>query len=312
MPLPPSAAPAPPQKWNTTPGESMARAPAGVPAAGASPLRRWAREVLDGFEDNDLLTYASAISFQILTAIVPFLLFVLALASVLHMSDVWHDHVAPQLRANFSPALFAAIKNAVVTVFTGPRLLWATLGGALALWQISGAVRAVMGVLARIYCSSRERSFVKRYSISFVLSLEVGVCFVLVAVCLLFAPFFSLTHAGAPVKVLGFLVRWVLIIALLWAIVGLLVRHAPAARQTVPWVSLGAGIVIVSWVVVSLVFYLYLTNVASYQSVFGSLASVIVSLAYLYISTTVFLFGAQLDAIIRAQATGTASGTDPS
>ena len=42
---------------------------------------------------------------------------------------------------------------------------------------------------------------------------------------------------------------------------------------------------------VSLVFYLYLTDIASYQSVFGGLASVIVALAYLYISATVFLFG---------------------
>lgn len=46
----------------------------------------------------------------------------------------------------------------------------------------------------------------------------------------------------------------------------------------------------------------------------GSLASVIVIIAYLYISTTAFLFGAQLDAIIRAQSTGTLSGVelDPS
>jgi uncharacterized BrkB/YihY/UPF0761 family membrane protein len=36
---------------------------------------------------------------------------------------------------------------------------------------------------------------------------------------------------------------------------------------------------------------------------------VIVAMAYLYTSATVFLFGAQLDAIIRAQATGTLSGT---
>ena len=166
-------------------------------------------------------------------------------------------------------------------------------------------------MLARIYCSSRERPFAKRYLISFALSIEVGVCFVLVATCLLFAPFFSVTHAGVPVRVLGFLLRWGLIIALLWAIVAILVRHAPAARQTVPWVTVGAGIVIGCWVLVSVVFSLYLTDIASYQSVFGSLASVIVALAYLYISATAFLFGAQLDAIIRAQATGTASGSAP-
>ena len=68
---------------------------------------------------------------------------------------------------------------------------------------------------------------------------------------------------------------------------------------------------IVSWLIVSVVFYLYLHDVASYQSVFGSLAAAIVVMAYLYLSTTVFLFGTQLDAIIRTQATGCAAGLGP-
>jgi membrane protein len=79
----------------------------------------------------------------------------------------------------------------------------------------------------------------------------------------------------------------------------------------VPWVSLGAAIVIASWVIVSVLFYLYLTDFASYESVFGSLAAVIVAMAYLYISAIVFLSGAQLDATIRERATGALSGTDP-
>ncbi len=96
--------------------------------------------------------------------------------------------------------------------------------------------------------------------------------------------------------------------------VGLLVHVAPPTPQPLPWVSLGTTIVTISWVIVSVAFYLYLTSLASYGSVFGSLASVIVVIAYLYVSTTAFLFGAQLDAIIRAQATGTLSGAqaDPS
>jgi hypothetical protein len=44
------------------------------------------------------------------------------------------------------------------------------------------------------------------------------------------------------------------------------------------------------------------------RSVFGSLAPVIVVIADLCISITAFLLGAQLDAIIRAQATGTLTG----
>jgi membrane protein len=269
------------------------------------------RALLDGFKRHDLLTYASAISFQILTAIIPFLLFVLGVAGSLHLNYVWRDHLEPHLRGNVSSAVFAVIENAVNNVFASRQVLWATVGGGLALWQVSGAVRAVMGALARIYGASAERSFVRRYVVSFVLSIEVGACFTLAALCLLLAPFFSIGHPGAAWYVFAFLVRWVLVVAFLLLIVGILVRHAPATPQTLPWVSLGATIVISSWMLVSLAFYLYLTELASYQSVFGSLAAVIVAMAYLYVSTTVFLFGAQLDAIIRAQATGTLSGVSP-
>jgi membrane protein len=272
--------------------------------------RELARALLDGFKQHDLLTYSSAISFQILTAIIPFLLFVLAVAGLLHLSSVWRDHLEPQIQANVSANVFAVISNAVNNVFARRRVLWATVGGALALWQVSGAVRAVMGALARIYGAHIERPFLRRYAVSFVLSIEVGACFILAALCLLLAPFLSMGHPGAAWEVFAFMVRWTLALALLLLAVGLLVRHAPGTAQTLPWVSLGATIVIASWAIVSLLFYLYLTKLASYGSVFGSLAAVIVAMAYLYISTTVFLFGAQLDAIIRAQATGALSGIE--
>ncbi|MDX6674139.1 MAG: rane protein [Solirubrobacteraceae bacterium] len=272
--------------------------------------RELTRAILDGFKRNDLLTYSSAISFQILTAIIPFALFVLAVAGLLDLSNVWRDHLEPEIRANVSPALFAVISNAVNKVFAGRQWLWATVGGGLALWQVSGAVRAVMGALGRIYGAPAERPFLRRYTVSFALSIEVGACFILAILCLLLAPFFSVAHEGVAWGVFAFVVRWALAAGLLLLAVGLLVRHAPATDQPLPWVSLGATIVIGLWVIVSVIFYFYLTAIASYESAFGSLAAVIVVMAYLYISTTVFLFGAQLDAIIRAQATGTLTGVE--
>ena len=267
------------------------------------------KAILDGFKQHDLLTYSSAISFQILTAIIPFLLFALAVAGLLHLSNVWTHHLEPEIRENVSAGAFAVISDAVDKVITARRVLWATLGGALALWQVSGAVRAVMGALGGIYGAAAERPFVRRYLISFVLSIEVGACFVLAALCLLLAPFFTMHHPGVAWEVVAFIVRWSVAAAFLLLAVGLLVRHAPGQHQTLPWVSLGAAIVIASWVVVSVGFYLYLTELASYDSVFGSLAAAIVAMAYLYVSTTVFLFGAQLDAIIRERSTGHVSAS---
>ena len=47
----------------------------------------WA--LLDGFKRNDVLTYPSAISFQILTAVVSFAMTMVALAGLLHLDGVW-------------------------------------------------------------------------------------------------------------------------------------------------------------------------------------------------------------------------------
>ncbi|MDQ6784433.1 MAG: YihY/virulence factor BrkB family protein [Actinomycetota bacterium] len=271
--------------------------------------RELARALLDGFKRHDLLTYSSAISFQILTATIPFVLFVLAVAGLLHLDSVWRVHLEPKIQMSVSAPVFTVISDGVNKVLGGRRVLWATVGGGLALWQVSGAVRAVMGALAHIYGAPSERPFIKRYAVSFALSIEVGACFVLAVLCLAFAPFFSVAHPGPAWDLFAFLVPWLLAVGLLLTAVGLLVRHAPATAQPLPWVSFGAAIVVGSWVIASLVFYFYLTKIASYGSVFGSLASVIVVMAYLYISTTVFLFGTQLDAILRAQATGALSGT---
>ena len=272
--------------------------------------RELSRALLDGFKQHDLLTYSSAISFQILTAVVPFFMFVLALAGLLHLDGVWRDHIAPEMRMHVSGAVFSVISSAVNKAFSGHQLLWATFGGGLALWQVSGAVRAVMGAFAQIYGATTERAFLRRYLISFALAIATGACFILAAVCLVLAPFFSMHHPGTAWDVFAFVARWSLGVGFLSLSVGLLVHVAPATRQPLPWVSLGTTIVTVWWVIISVGFYFYLTRLAAYGSVFGSLASVIVVMAYLYISTTAFLFGAQLDAIIRAQATGTLSGAE--
>ena len=270
-----------------------------------------ASSVLEGFHDNDLLTYASAIAFQILTAVIPFFLFVFAVAGLLHLGSLWQDHLAPQLRTHVSPGFYRVIADAVGKALGSKQVLWASTGGVLALWQVSGAVRAVMGAFGRIYDAPTERTFARRYLVSAGLAIAVGTCFILAVVSLALAPFFTVARPSPAWSVAVYVVRGLLAAFFLLLAVGLLVRVAPATRMPLPWVSQGAGLVIVSWLVASLGFYIYLTKVASYESVFGGLASLIVTMAYLYISVTVFLFGTQLDAIVRKRATGSRSGSTP-
>jgi membrane protein len=96
-------------------------------------------------------------------------------------------------------------------------------------------------------------------------------------------------------------IGWVAALILLLGVVGVIVRFAPAVERPVRWVSFGAVIVVIGWVVSSLAYGWYASSIADYGSAFGSLAAVMVTLGYIYLSSIVFLSGLQLDSLIRRE-----------
>jgi membrane protein len=263
-------------------------------------LRQLTKEMRDGFERNDLLTYASAISFQVLTAVVPFMLFALAMLGFLELTSVWHTDLAPEVRQRVSAASYKLINDTVTQVVDRKQVFWLSAGFALALWQVSGAVRAVMGALDGIYGSRRHRSLKERYLLSAWLSIVVTACLVGSFAVARFVPLL-LGDLPTLLALSAFIARWAVATALMALAVGLLAHFAPGVRRPLPWVSFGTGLVIVGWLAMSLGFGFYLSDVANYASIYGHLATVIVVMAYLYASAVVFLGGLQLDAIVRGE-----------
>lgn len=74
-------------------------------------IRELVHGVFAGFGENDLLTFASVISFQVMTAVIPLLMFGLALLGVLNLRSAWSDHLAPQLKSNVSPDVFHLVDH---------------------------------------------------------------------------------------------------------------------------------------------------------------------------------------------------------
>jgi membrane protein len=255
--------------------------------------RRTAKALVRAFAEHDLLTYASAIAFQAFFALIPLTLTALGLLGALHLQSVWSDDLAPQLKPQVSGPVFQVIDGTVRRVFEARSLFWATLGAALTVWEVSGAMRAVMTVLDRIYRVRRERSWRERYGISIGLS-------ALVIVLLLGAGgvmIFGHVIDGLVTSVL----RWPVAAALLLAALVAVVRWAPAAEREWHWVSFGTGIVVIAWLGMSSGFSLYLRELADYGSIFGNLATLIITLEYLYLTAIVFLGGLAIDGLAQQE-----------
>jgi membrane protein len=101
-----------------------------------------------------------------------------------------------------------------------------------------------------------------------------------------------------------FVLRLILSAGILIIMVSLLLRFTVPEHLEVRWVTFGSSLAIAIWLVSSSLFGWYLTNFAyrGYQQAFGVLSLLIVVMTYLYITAIAFLVGAELDALLVAEA----------
>src|SRR5215212_5495386 len=138
--------------------------------------RALVRKVIAGMEEQDLLTFASAIAFQVLTSLLPLALLVLSIMGFLNLDSVWTKDLAPQVKEQVSPNVFGVIDDVARHTLSSKQAWWLTAGLVFTLWQTSGVARAIMGALSRVYGDGDDRAFTRRYVTSFALGLAVALC----------------------------------------------------------------------------------------------------------------------------------------
>jgi membrane protein len=263
----------------------------------AMSLREAVSLVIKGYDEHDLLTFASALAFRILYAIVPLALFGFGLLGGIGLEEEWTREWGPRVQDSVSDPAFGVIDTTAQRVLSEGQTFWMTAGAALAVWASSSAMRTIMDVLDRVYGCDRERTFLERMRVSLALGLAVTL--------LLLAAVGSATAGDAVLRAAGIdnplilWLRWPLALALLLAVVALLVARAPVDRRPLHWVTIGSALIVLAWVGTSIVLGWYLTAIADYGSIFGALATVVIVLTYLYFASAAFLTGAELDSILH-------------
>jgi membrane protein len=148
------------------------------------------------------------------------------------------------------------------------------------------------------YDEDETRGFLKLRGTALALTLG-AVVFVLLAVALVAVvpPVFDALGLGGIALVVAQIVRWALLVALVVGALAVVYRVAPdrdAPRFT--WVSVGALVATLLWIIGSVAFSLYVNNFGSYNKTYGALAGVIVLMLWLYLTSYIVLLGAEINA----------------
>jgi hypothetical protein len=177
---------------------------------------------VDLFDRHNLLTYASAIALRSFVAAVACVLFGLGLLGALHEQRLWLQTIGPQLAPRVLPGVFTGIAATVHRVFASSNGGLLVLAAALAVWEVSGIVRAGTGALNEIYETEESRPWWVRFPLSVGLAV-VFLCSMLAALAVIWAGHVSGSGWSLPVLIL----RWPLAAALVAFAFDVIVRWGP-------------------------------------------------------------------------------------
>ncbi|MFG3421435.1 YihY/virulence factor BrkB family protein [Micromonospora sp. NPDC049460] len=122
----------------------------------------------------------------------------------------------------------------------------------------------------------------------------------------------DLLNAGGLARTAWSVAKWPVLAMVMMVLLSLLFWIAPNVRQPrFRWLTPGGAVALVSWVVASFGFGLYVANFGSYDATYGSLGAVIAFLVWLYLSNSALMLGVQINAELQRGRVLQAGEPDP-
>ena len=291
------------EREKTAPDPDDARKPDQISDIKKPSWKYVARKTLREFSTDQCTDLAAALTYYGVLAIFPALLAFVSLLGLFGDAQSTTNSLL-ELARGFVPAdTLASLKEPIENLTRSDAAgLTFIVGVAGALWSASGFVGAFSRAMNRIYSIQEGRPFWKLRPVTLAVTVVAIVAMLVVAALVLLGGPIAETVAGSiGVGATGLavwnVVRWPIIAGIAVLVIALLYYATPNVKQPrFRWMSLGALVALISWVLASAGFAFYAANFASYNETYGSIGGVIVFLLWLWISNNALLFGAELDA----------------
>jgi membrane protein len=261
------------------------------------------KQAVKSFLDDDMVTYAAALSYHLTLALFPFIIFMLTLLGTLGLSDFF-DRVLNQAQAALPPDVYELLARVIGEIRGQPREGLLSFSILFALWAASTGMRSVMNALNVAYAVEETRPTWKRYPLSILYTIGLVAVVIAVAIFRLVGPWAAqrfVTKLGlttALAKVWTWL-HWPVVVLLLLLVIALIYYLGPNIDQPFRYVTPGSVSAVVVWIVASLLFSAYVENFGNYGATYGSLGGMVVLLLYVFVSSAVLLLGAEINATIH-------------
>lgn len=275
----------------------------------------------DNLVDHDGIEHAGYLSFILLLAFCPFLVFFVAILGALGETDLGANFIRTLLD-NAPQDLIGAIIPRINEILSGPPAGLLTISILGTIWTASSMIEGYRAILNRAYHVKTPPSYYARRALSILqliilVAIMVAAMFVLVlipaAATKIYAFFDSANAAaqmtqGEPVvsyQQISFLgvewgnIRYVTMITVMFLFISSLYYWLPNVKQSWLRTFPGAIVAVIGWMLVGRAFSYYLENFGQMNLVYGSLGGMIAFLVFFYLLNIIFIYGAEFNYLLE-------------
>jgi membrane protein len=278
-------------------------------------LREWVavfRRTFKAFLADDAMGLSAQVAFSSLLAFFPAVVFLVGLLDLVGAYDALKEFLAPVAPGD----VLDTIDRLQADTSKSTSVVAFVVGAAGAIWAASGAMNAVIKAVNRAYDRVETRPFWKTRLIGVVLVVLMGLVLAGLLLLIVFGGPLGTAIAdkaglGGAFELVWSVLRWPIAFVAILMFFSLAYYLAPNLDvRSWKWLTPGALVGSVMWLLLSGLFALYTSFSDSYSKTYGALAGGIVLLLWLNYSAFALLFGAELNSELDRQAEIRAAGGD--
>lgn len=279
-----------------------AEAPNEIPAKG---LKDVLYRVVSGVLEDRVTLIAAGVTYYLLLALFPALGALVSLYGFVADPTTIATHIG-FLSQLFPRGSFDLILNQL-TALTEQKPQTLSIGFVtglvIALWSANNGIKALCDAMNVAYKEEESRAFIRYNLISLVFTFgAVVIAAALIAAIGVVPAVLSYFWLDRWAEILIRLARWPAILGLTMSGIVLLYRYGPSREQAkLRWLSWGAALTTLLWLLASIAFSFYLDHFANYNATYGTLGALIAFMVWVWILIIILIVGAELNAELEHQ-----------
>lgn len=272
------------------------------------PLRGWwdiAWRVWGKMQSDRVLLVAAGATFYLLLALFPAMTAFVSTYGLFADPAVVARHVAglARLLPDGGLAIIQDRLENLVSQDRGALGFGFTFGILFAYWSANNGMKTLFEALNIAYGETEARSFIWLNLTALLFTICAMITIVLLIAALGVVPIvLGYLHLGGIAETLISMLRWAVLVGAVAIGIALLYRFGPSrSRAKWRWITIGSAFATIVWLGASVGFSIYIRNFANYEAVYGSLGAVIGFMMWTWISVTILIVGAEINAAMEHQ-----------